>query len=75
MRFKQRNAPIELSGHEPGGLYERWQELTIRLLEIRILERAGLDADTACELRENAYTFVRFDQPMASLPRQVPANK
>jgi hypothetical protein len=54
MRLEQRQSPIALSGHEPGGLYERWQELSIRLLEIQILERDGLDADTACELRQNA---------------------
>jgi hypothetical protein len=73
LRLEQREAPTALCGDEPGGLYERWQANIVRLLEIRILERDGLGSDTARELRENAEAFLRFGQPMASLPWPVPA--
>jgi hypothetical protein len=64
---------VGLSSHEPRVLYERWQAQIVRLLEIRIQERDGLDCDTTRELRENADAFLRFGKPLASLPREVQA--
>ena len=64
---------MPLPGHKAGEIFEIWAETAVRLLEIEILERDGLDLDTVRELRENADAFLRFGKPLASLPREVQA--